>query len=55
MAEANKKNTKNKIVRIRGKKNLSDSKGVNTLKYCGVIKLNEDPLVIQKRLRDEWR
>ncbi len=23
-------------------------------KYCGTLKLKEDPLVIQKRLRDEW-
>lgn len=23
-------------------------------KYCGVIKLKEDPLAIQRRLRDEW-
>ncbi|WP_185154396.1 hypothetical protein [Fulvivirga sp. M361] len=30
------------------------TKGVDTHKYCGVIKLKEDPLVIQKRLRDEW-
>lgn len=29
-------------------------KGVNTKKYCGVIKLNEDPLLIQKKMRDEW-
>lgn len=29
-------------------------KGVNTRKYCGVIELKEDPLKIQKRLRDEW-
>jgi len=29
-------------------------KGVDTHKYCGVIKLKEDPLEIQKRLRDEW-
>ena len=29
------------------------TKGVDTRKYCGVIKLKEDPLVIQKRLRDE--
>lgn len=31
------------------------TKGVNTLKYCGKIKLKEDALVIQKRLRDEWQ
>lgn len=30
------------------------SKGVDTKKYCGVIKLTENPLVIQKELRDEW-
>ena len=31
-----------------------ETKGVDTHKYCGVIKLKEDPLVIQKRMRDEW-
>ncbi|MDH5367778.1 MAG: hypothetical protein OEW67_12380 [Cyclobacteriaceae bacterium] len=30
------------------------TKGVDTHKYCGVITLKEDPLVIQKRMRDEW-
>ena len=30
------------------------SKGVDTRKYCGVIKLSKDPLIIQKELRDEW-
>jgi len=30
------------------------TKGVDTHKYCGVIKLKEDPLEIQKRMRDEW-
>jgi len=30
------------------------TKGVDTRKYCGVISLKEDPLVIQKRMRDEW-
>ncbi len=24
-------------------------------KYCGVIKLREDPLAIQKAMRDEWQ
>ena len=28
--------------------------GVNTQKYCGTIKLKEDALTIQKRMRDEW-
>lgn len=33
---------------------LKKKKGVDTKKYCGTIKLKEDPLAIQKKLRDEW-
>ena len=55
MAETKKRKSNNKITHIRGKNKLNGAKGVNTLKYCGVIKLNEDPLIIQKRLRDEWQ
>jgi hypothetical protein len=33
---------------------LRVNKGVNTKKYCGTIKLREDPLAIQKKMRDEW-
>jgi hypothetical protein len=29
-------------------------KGFDAYKYCGVIKLTEDPLEFQKRIRDEW-
>lgn len=29
-------------------------KGVDTMKYCGKIKLKEDALTIQKSLRNEW-
>ena len=29
-------------------------KGVDTRKHCGVIRLKEDPLTLQKRMRDEW-
>lgn len=28
--------------------------GVDTKKYCGMIRLAEDPRQIQKKLRDEW-
>ncbi|HEX4373904.1 MAG TPA: hypothetical protein VHZ50_11430 [Puia sp.] len=55
MSEAKKRDIKNKVTRIRGKKKLNDRNGVDALKYCGVITLKEDPLIIQKRLRDEWR
>lgn len=30
-------------------------KGVDTTKHCGTIKLKEDPLEIQRKLRDEWQ
>jgi hypothetical protein len=36
-------------------KNLKKSAGVNTKKFCGVIKLKADPLELQKSFRDEWR
>ncbi len=31
------------------------TKGVDAFKFCGVIKLKEDALITQKKLRDEWR
>jgi hypothetical protein len=45
---------KNQITIIR-KRNNKKVSGVNTLKYCGTVKFNEDALIIQKRLRNEWR
>lgn len=30
------------------------SKGFDAYKFCGTVKFNEDAMVIQKRLRDEW-
>jgi hypothetical protein len=29
-------------------------KGINAFKYCGKVKLEKEPLTIQKDLRDEW-
>ena len=34
--------------------NLKSSKKFDAFKHCGKIKLKEDPLDIQKRLRNEW-
>ena len=48
-----KKGTDTKQLAKQIKKAL-ETKGVDTHKYCGVLKLNEDPVVIQKRMRDEW-
>ena len=30
-------------------------KSFDAYKYCGVLKLKENPLAIQKRLRNEWQ
>ena len=48
------KKEKLKIKRVPRQKTDAE-KGVDTLKYCGVLKLKEDPLAIQKKLRDEWQ
>lgn len=29
-------------------------KGINALRYCGLVQLKEDPLTIQNRMRHEW-
>jgi hypothetical protein len=34
--------------------NLQLSGKFNSKKYCGKIKLQEDPMIIQKNMRDEW-
>ncbi len=44
--------TKKEMDKISAK--FQVAKGVDTKKYCGVIKLSEDPLEIQKKMRDEW-
>jgi len=31
------------------------TKGIDAFKYTGSIKLQEDALVIQRKMRDEWR
>ncbi len=33
---------------------IKGSKRLNAKKYVGVLNLKEDPMEIQKRMRDEW-
>jgi hypothetical protein len=54
MPDIKNKKEKNHIIRIRKMKS-SKPAGVDTFKYCGTIKLKEDPLAIQKKLRNEWQ
>ncbi len=51
----NKGATKKEIDQINKKLgSLPPRKKMDAKRYCGVIKLKEDPLDIQKKLRDEW-
>jgi hypothetical protein len=29
-------------------------KGVDTSKFCGKLSLKENPVIVQRKLRDEW-
>ncbi|MCD4696512.1 MAG: hypothetical protein K8S16_09760 [Bacteroidales bacterium] len=33
----------------------TSERGIDAYKYCGIINLKNDPVVIQKMLRDEWK
>ncbi|MEO6639077.1 MAG: hypothetical protein ABIN25_12425 [Ginsengibacter sp.] len=47
--------TKKEIEEIEKKLSRETSKaGFNAKKYNGVISLKDDPLKLQKKLRDEW-
>jgi len=39
-----------KKLRIR----RASKKGINAFKYCGVVELRDNPVSIQKRMRNEW-
>lgn len=45
-----------KTIRKLVKKLFSEKKKnkIDIQKYCGAISLKEDPMQIQKRMRDEW-
>jgi hypothetical protein len=49
-----KKGTSREKIRLALKKRTTKIKGPDLKKYCGSISLREDPLVLQKILRDEW-
>ena len=45
--------TKETIMEIL--KKLHIHKGLDAFKYCGIIRFKEDALIIQKKMRDEWK
>lgn len=49
-----KKGTSSDKIRLALKKRPLKFKGPDLKKYCGTITLQEDPLGMQKKWRDEW-
>lgn len=50
-----KKSTPRKQLKVLLRKaRPAKGKGIDARKHLGKLKLDEDPLVIQRRLRDEW-
>jgi hypothetical protein len=48
---ADKKKIKSLLERLKNQKSRA---GIDAYKYCGVITLAEEPLLIQKEMRNEW-
>jgi len=49
-----KKGTSSEKIRIALKKRPAQVKSPDLKKYCGSISLDQDPLEMQKKWRDEW-
>ena len=49
-----KKNEIKKITEKKVRHAEKQRKGLNAKQYCGKIRLKEDPLTYQRRIRDEW-
>jgi hypothetical protein len=40
---------------LKGKRRTRKAKGVDVKSFAGKLKLEDDPLAIQKRMRDGWK
>ena len=40
---------------LKGKKRTTKKKGVDVKSFAGKLKLDGDPLTIQKKMRDGWK
>lgn len=49
-----KKTTKKEIEQLTLKTQKS-KKGINLDEFCGILKLKESPVQIQKKMRNEWK
>lgn len=43
-----------RIREVLNKLRKKEGKGFEAKKFCGVLMLDQDPMKIQKKLRDEW-
>jgi hypothetical protein len=50
-----KKGTSREKIRAALKKRAVKVKGPDLKKYCGSLSLKEDPLMLQKAFRNEWK
>ncbi len=48
-----KKGSERKVIE-KALSKIKSKKKFDAYKYCGKVKLKEDPLIIQKRMRNEW-
>ena len=46
---------KDKIHILLERLNKSSGKGIDSFKYSGTIRVKEDPLLTQKKFRNEWK
>lgn len=47
--------TRKELLALLKRKRKRPRKGVDVKSFSGTLTLKEDPLVIQKRMRDEWK
>jgi len=50
----NKNSSLREVERLLARLLNRKKRGLNAKKYCGIIHLKYDPLLIQKELRNEW-
>ena len=45
----------NEVLESTEEKNIESTKRVDTLKYCGTVKFGDNPVEVQRQMRDGWR
>ena len=45
----------NEVLEMEKNSAIQTQKGVDTLKYCGTVKFDGNPVDLQRQMRDGWR